>query len=86
MFHTVGLAKRRPPAFAPPYAVLTIHRQANTEPQRLRAIVDALASIDRRFVFPVHPRARRALADGDIALPSNVEPVTGVAVRTTAVP
>jgi len=58
--------------------VLTIHRQANTESQRLRAIVDGLASIDRRFVFPVHPRARRALADGDIALPPNVEPVEPV--------
>jgi UDP-GlcNAc3NAcA epimerase len=72
------IARRRPPAFALPYTVLTIHRQANTEPERLRAIVDALASIDRRFVFPVHPRTRRALAAAGIALPSNVEPVEPV--------
>jgi UDP-N-acetylglucosamine 2-epimerase len=39
-----------------PYAALTIHRQANTEPDRLRAIVDALSEAGRRFVFPVHPR------------------------------
>jgi UDP-N-acetylglucosamine 2-epimerase len=43
------------------YAVLTIHRQANTEPDRLRAIVDAVNAIERRFVFPVHPRTRHAL-------------------------
>ena len=72
------IAKRRPPAFAPPYTVLTIHRQANTDPKRLRAIVDAIESIDRRFVFPVHPRTRQALAGGGIALPSNVGPLEPV--------
>jgi UDP-N-acetylglucosamine 2-epimerase len=48
--------------FEPGYTVLTIHRQANTEPARLRAIVDAVNGIERRFVFPVHPRTRHALA------------------------
>jgi UDP-GlcNAc3NAcA epimerase len=59
--------------FARPYTVLTIHRAANTEPERLRAIVAAIAESDVRFVFPVHPRTRRAL-DGT-ALPPNVEAV-----------
>jgi UDP-GlcNAc3NAcA epimerase len=72
------IARRRAALAAPPYAVLTIHRQANTEPERLRAIVDAIATVDRRFVFPVHPRTRHALADGRIALPSNVEPLEPV--------
>ena len=72
------IANRRPSAFAPPYSLLTIHRQANTEPERLSAIVAAVASIDRRFVFPVHPRTRHALAADRIALPSNVEPVEPV--------
>ena len=62
-----------PAAFAPPYVALTIHRAQNTEPERLRAIVDALGECDARFVFPVHPRTRRAL-DG-IALPGNVRAV-----------
>jgi UDP-GlcNAc3NAcA epimerase len=69
------IARRTPPAFVPPYTVLTIHRQANTEPGRLRAIVDSLAAPDRRFVFPVHPRTRHALAADGITLPSNVQPI-----------
>jgi UDP-GlcNAc3NAcA epimerase len=59
--------------FAQPYTVLTIHRAANTEPDRLRSIVAATAESDARFVFPVHPRTRRAL--GEVTLPPNVEAV-----------
>ena len=58
-----------------PYVVLTIHRQANTEPEQLRAIVAALAESDARFVFPVHPRTRIALDDNGIRMPANVESV-----------
>jgi UDP-GlcNAc3NAcA epimerase len=72
------IALRRGAPFEPPYTVLTLHRQANTEPDRLRAIVDALATIDRRFVFPVHPRTRQALAGAHLALPSNVTPTEPV--------
>jgi UDP-GlcNAc3NAcA epimerase len=56
-----------------PYAALTIHRQANTEPARLGTIVAALGESDARFVFPVHPRTRQALDENAIALPPNVE-------------
>jgi len=72
------IARRRQSVFARPYTVLTIHRQANTEPDRLLAIVDALAAVDRRFVFPVHPRTHRALAAEGIVLPLNVTPVEPV--------
>jgi UDP-GlcNAc3NAcA epimerase len=58
-----------------PQTVVTIHRQANTEPGRLRAIVDGLAASGRPFVFPVHPRTRQALAEHTIELPENVEPI-----------
>ena len=58
-----------------PYVALTIHREANTAPDRLRAIVDGLAASDRRFVFPVHPRTRHTLAAEGIALPPNVEAI-----------
>ena len=61
------------PRHARPYVALTIHRQANTEPDRLHAIVAGLAASDRRFVFPVHPRTAAALAG--TALPPNVEAV-----------
>jgi UDP-N-acetylglucosamine 2-epimerase len=59
--------------FAPGYTVLTIHRQANTEPDRLRKIVEAVNAVDRRFVFPVHPRTRHAL--GDLSLGAHVEAI-----------
>jgi UDP-GlcNAc3NAcA epimerase len=64
-----------PAAFAQPYVALTIHRAQNTEPDRLRAIVDAVAACDARFVFPVHPRTRHALTANGIGLPANVEAV-----------
>jgi UDP-GlcNAc3NAcA epimerase len=69
------IALRREVPYAKPYAALTIHRQANTEPERLRAIVAALGETDARFVFPVHPRTRHALAENGLALPPNVEAV-----------
>src|SRR5437868_5252474 len=44
-----------------PYAVLTLHRAANTEPEQLRAIVNAINESSWTYVFPVHPRTRQAL-------------------------
>jgi UDP-N-acetylglucosamine 2-epimerase (non-hydrolysing)/UDP-GlcNAc3NAcA epimerase len=51
-----------------PYAVLTIHREANTTPERLRGIADAVNALDRRLAFPVHPRTRKVLDADGIAL------------------
>src|SRR5690349_469164 len=69
------IARRRAASHDGAYAVLTIHRQANTEPDRLHAISAALGEAGRRFVFPVHPRTRHALDENGIALPPNVEAV-----------
>jgi UDP-N-acetylglucosamine 2-epimerase len=66
------IARGRGGCWEPPYVALTIHRQANTEPVRLRSIVDALAEAGARFVFPVHPRTRHALEENDIRIPPNV--------------
>src|SRR3954447_22189550 len=55
------LALRDPAAYEKPYAVLTLHRAANTEPDRLRQIVAALGDTGWTFVFPVHPRTRHVL-------------------------
>jgi UDP-GlcNAc3NAcA epimerase len=57
------IARRLELPFAPGYVALTIHREANTRPERLRRIVEALNETGRRFVFPVHPRTRRALEE-----------------------
>jgi UDP-N-acetylglucosamine 2-epimerase len=69
------IARRAAPRFEPPYAVLTLHRQANTEPDRLRGLVEAVGATGRRTVFPVHPRTRNALAAAGISLPPTLEPV-----------
>jgi UDP-GlcNAc3NAcA epimerase len=60
------------------FAVLTIHREANTEPEALRRIVEALNETGWTFVFPVHPRTRKVLDAHDIELAPQlhaVEPV-----------
>jgi UDP-GlcNAc3NAcA epimerase len=69
------IARRRELLFERPYTAVTIHRQANTEPDRLRAIAAGLASSGRTFVFPVHPRTRHALDEHDISLPANVQAI-----------
>jgi UDP-N-acetylglucosamine 2-epimerase len=44
------------------YALVTIHRAANTDdPVRLMQIVEALNSVPETIVFPAHPRTRKAL-------------------------
>jgi UDP-GlcNAc3NAcA epimerase len=56
------IAQRRAAVGVPEqYAVLTIHREANTEPEALRRIVQALNETSWTFVFPVHPRTRNVL-------------------------
>jgi UDP-GlcNAc3NAcA epimerase len=47
------------------YVLVTIHREANVRPQRLRRIVQGLDRLAdrRRLVFPAHPRTRAALAE-----------------------
>jgi len=61
------IARRRAEAEWPePYAALTIHREANTEPDRLRALIDELNATGWTFVFPVHPRTRKAMDEHGI--------------------
>jgi UDP-N-acetylglucosamine 2-epimerase len=67
------IALERLPPVPGDYAVLTIHREANTEPERLRRIVEAVNASGWRVRFPVHPRTRKALDAGGIELGANVE-------------
>jgi UDP-GlcNAc3NAcA epimerase len=69
------IAQRKDPPYEKPYVAVTIHRQANTEPGRLREIAAAFGESPRRFVFPVHPRTRHVLDEHAIALPANVEAI-----------
>jgi len=55
-----------------PYAVLTLHRPSNVDdPVALRGLLGAIEQIQRKipFVFPVHPRTRKALAEANVRLP-----------------
>ena len=60
------------------YAVLTIHREANTEPERLRRLVEALEASGATFVFPVHPRTRHVLDEHGIQLAPQLHPIPPV--------
>ncbi len=60
------IALRRPVEYEKPYAVLTLHRAANTEPERLRRIIAAVGDAGWTFVFPVHPRTRHVMEEHGI--------------------
>jgi UDP-GlcNAc3NAcA epimerase len=52
----LGLEERR-------YVLVTVHRSENTDdPERLADILGALSDLGEQIVFPVHPRARKAMA------------------------
>jgi UDP-N-acetylglucosamine 2-epimerase len=73
------IARRRSRVETPDeYAVLTIHREANTEPERLRRLVEALESSGATFVFPVHPRTRHVLDEHGIELAPQLHPIAPV--------
>jgi UDP-N-acetylglucosamine 2-epimerase len=70
------IARERAPAeHDEPYAVLTLHRAANTEPDRLHTLVAALNASPWTYVFPVHPRTRHVLDTEAIELGSNIRAV-----------
>jgi UDP-N-acetylglucosamine 2-epimerase (non-hydrolysing) len=43
------------------YALVTAHRQSNTEDGAVEPLVEVLEAVDRPVVFPIHPRTERAL-------------------------
>ena len=70
----VPLARERfPSAYAPgSYLVVTVHREANVDQQRLSRIVAGLNSIAEPLIFPAHPRTRAALSRFGLALSPHV--------------
>lgn len=61
------------------YALVTIHRAANTDDrERMASILDALGKLTLPVVFPVHPRTRKMMSEWGIPTADNVilvEPV-----------
>jgi UDP-N-acetylglucosamine 2-epimerase len=61
------------------YALATVHRAANTDDlEAFGRILDALALLEEPIVFPMHPRARLALASSDLETSSNVRVIEPV--------
>jgi UDP-N-acetylglucosamine 2-epimerase len=61
------------------YALVTIHRVANTDnPARLQQIVQILNGAQETVIFPVHPRTRKALGQLDVQFASHVRLVDPV--------
>jgi UDP-GlcNAc3NAcA epimerase len=54
------------------YLVATVHRDANTRPERLARIADGLNGLTEPVVFPVHPRTSAALERDGLLLPEHV--------------
>jgi len=57
------------------YFVITVHRPGNTDnKENLRSIIEALKRLERKVVFPVHPRTEKYLKEYGFweKMPSNV--------------
>jgi UDP-GlcNAc3NAcA epimerase len=72
---SLPFAKRVAGDYPAPYALLTLHREANTEPERLRGLVSALNETGWSFVFPVHPRTRAVLDENGIRLSPDIRAI-----------
>jgi UDP-GlcNAc3NAcA epimerase len=73
------IAVKRAPVERPePYALLTIHREANTEPARLSRLLEAVGFSEWNIVFPVHPRTQKVIAEHAIELAPSIEAIDPV--------
>ena len=62
----LGLSERE-------YLIATVHRSENTDDlERLTGILNALNALDEPVIFPVHPRARKAIIGGVCRLQPHV--------------
>ena len=62
----LGLSERE-------YLIATVHRSENTDDlERLTGILNALNALDEPVIFPVHPRARKAITGGVCRLQPHV--------------
>jgi len=58
------------------YYLLTLHRAANTDSsESLRAILEAIGTLEMPVLFPVHPRTRHLLEVAEISLNRALRPV-----------
>jgi UDP-GlcNAc3NAcA epimerase len=56
------------------YALVTVHREANTKAPTLGRIVEALNLLEEPVVFPLHPRTADAIEEQGLRLAGHVHP------------
>ena len=69
------IARRLDVPYGTPYTVLTLHREANVQPEQLRRLISEINATGMHYVFPVHPRTHAVLEAHGIQLAPSVEAV-----------
>jgi len=55
------------------YVLLTAHRTENVDdPKWLAQLIDSLAKLNRKIIFPIHPRTKKMLDEFGYSVPNNV--------------
>ncbi|RLG59515.1 MAG: UDP-N-acetylglucosamine 2-epimerase (non-hydrolyzing) [Candidatus Hydrothermarchaeota archaeon] len=64
VLQNIEIAKRKSSIKEKDYILLTLHRAENVDNKKiLENIVDALISINKKIIFPVHPRTKKRLEE-----------------------
>jgi UDP-N-acetylglucosamine 2-epimerase (non-hydrolysing) len=55
------------------YFLMTLHRQELVDnPKDFKEVIRTLGEIDRKIIFPIHPRTKKRLSEYNLILPKNV--------------
>lgn len=54
------------------FILLTIHREYNTNNVMINKIFNELSRLNKKIIFPIHPRTRKVIETNNIIIPDNV--------------
>lgn len=60
------------------YVLMTIHREENTYPDRIRYVFDMCRNTKENFLFPMHHRTKILIYENDIDIPVNIRVIDPV--------
>lgn len=55
------------------FFLMTLHRQSNTEPKLLTKILSQLGKLDKKIIYPMHPRTKNIIETNNIKVPDNIK-------------